>query len=209
VTVQKWVDKPALTQCSRCHTLGHNKKSKACQWGRDSVRCHICGAAHTAEEHNQKCPRKHTVAGVCDCKHFKCLNCRGTGHHCRDTKCPARDRYQPRSARQRDKGKDRAEPQGPTDPDEWDLYEQSLGPYEPEDEDDYVPPPSTPMRRRTRSQGRTPEGARGEPSGSALPPMEVDNPSAVQPLDYTGQQPSSYSPSRPHGSTTNGLVPSA
>lgn len=201
VTVQKWVDKPALTQCSRCHTLGHTKKSKACQWGRDSVRCHICGGAHTAEEHNQKCPRNHAVAGVCDCKHFKCLNCRGTGHHCRETTCPARDRYRPRSTRNRDKGKGRAEPQEPSD---WDLWVQSLGPMDLEDEEEYVPPPSTPERRRTRSQGRTPEGSRGEPSGTAPLPMEVDNPAAVTPIDFTGQASMTYSPSRPQGSATNG-----
>ena len=93
VKVEKWVDKPALIQCSRCHVLGHNKSSKACAYGTNLVRCFKCGGAHKSEEHNQKCPCKHAVAGVCDCKHLRCLNCQGTDHHCRDTKCPARKLY--------------------------------------------------------------------------------------------------------------------
>jgi hypothetical protein len=56
VQIQKWIDKPQLVQCSRCHTLGHNKASKACPLGRDSVKCYICGGAHKSEEHDQKCP---------------------------------------------------------------------------------------------------------------------------------------------------------
>ena len=30
VCIEKWVDKPTLVQCSRCHSLGHNAASKAC-----------------------------------------------------------------------------------------------------------------------------------------------------------------------------------
>ena len=89
VTIQKWIDKPLLVQCSRCHALGHNKASKACPLGYDSVRCYICGSAHKSEEHDQCCPWKHAVAGVCDCKNYKCLNCFKTGHNCRDVICPA------------------------------------------------------------------------------------------------------------------------
>jgi hypothetical protein len=51
VKVQKWIDKPFLVQCSRCHALGRNKTSRACL-GRDSVRCYICGGAHRSEEHD-------------------------------------------------------------------------------------------------------------------------------------------------------------
>ena len=39
ITIQKWVDKLALTQCSRCHALGHNRMSKMCSLSQDSVRC--------------------------------------------------------------------------------------------------------------------------------------------------------------------------
>jgi len=96
VTIQKWIDKLALIQCSRCHALGHNKASKACQLAKDSVKCVTCGGAHRSEKHDQHCPRKHTVAGICDCSHFKCLNCHKTGHNCRDIRCPARELYHPR-----------------------------------------------------------------------------------------------------------------
>ena len=30
VTIERWVDKPPLMQCSRCHTLGHNAASPVC-----------------------------------------------------------------------------------------------------------------------------------------------------------------------------------
>jgi hypothetical protein len=114
VTVHKWVDKPALVQCSRCHALGHNKASKACTLSRESVKCHICGGAHRSESHDRYCLRKHAVIGICDCKHFRCLNCQKTGHDCRNAKCPARDLYRPRGTRRAagtgigGKGKERA-----------------------------------------------------------------------------------------------------
>ena len=118
VEIQRWVDKPALVQCSRCHALGHIKTSRACPLGKDSVRCYICGGAHQSEKHDQVCPRKHAVAGICDCKHFKCINCHKTGHHCRNTLCPARDLFRPRKSKNRKSkrptGKDR----------EWALAEE-------------------------------------------------------------------------------------
>ena len=104
VTVRKWVDKPALIQCSRCHALGHNRSSKTCQLSKDSVKCYKCGLAHRSETHDQHCTRKHTVAGICDCQNFKCLNCHNRGHNCRDVRCPARDLYRPKGG----KGKGRA-----------------------------------------------------------------------------------------------------
>jgi hypothetical protein len=117
VQIQKWIDKPQLVQCSRCHALGHNKASKACPLGRDSVKCYICGGSHRSEEHNQKCPRKHAIAGVCDCTNFKCINCLKTGHNCRDGTCPAREQYRPRNrrpaGRSSDKGKQRDPAEGP------------------------------------------------------------------------------------------------
>ena len=111
VIIQRWVDKPALVQCSHCHALGHIRTSRACPLGKDSVKCFICGGSHQSDTHDQKCPRKHAVAGICDCKHFKCLNCHNTGHNCKDTRCPARDLFQPRASRRprkpRNKGKER------------------------------------------------------------------------------------------------------
>ena len=57
VTVQKWIDKPALIQCSRCHALGHNKalRTRTCTLGKDSVKCHLCGGAHRSDKHDQHC----------------------------------------------------------------------------------------------------------------------------------------------------------
>ena len=111
VAIQRWVDKPALVQCSHCHALGHIRSSRSCPLGRDSVKCHICGGAHPSDKHHQSCPQKHAVAGICDCKHFKCLNCHKTGHDCRNTRCPAQDLFCPRKGRgprrPRDKGKEK------------------------------------------------------------------------------------------------------
>ena len=104
VTVQKWIDKPVLIQCSRCHALGHNKASKVCTLGKDSVKCYFCGGAHKSERHDQHCARKHAVAGICDCKHFRCLNCHKPGHNCRDIRCPARDLYRPKNTRKAENG---------------------------------------------------------------------------------------------------------
>jgi hypothetical protein len=109
VTVQKWINKPALVQCLHCHALGHIKTFRACPLGKNSVRCFICGGTHPLEEHNQKCPKKHTVAGNCNCKHYKCLNCQGLGHHCKDPTCSVHDLFHPnpscRAGRTRNKGK--------------------------------------------------------------------------------------------------------
>ena len=55
VTVSKWIDKPILIQCSLCHALGHNKASRACPLGKDSVKCHKCGGAHKSENHDHHC----------------------------------------------------------------------------------------------------------------------------------------------------------
>jgi hypothetical protein len=111
VTVRKWIDKPALIQCSRCHALGHNRSSKACQLGKDSVKCYKCGGAHRSETHDQQCTKKHTVVGICDCQHFKCLNCHNRGHNCRDVRCPSRDLYRPRGGK--GKTRDTGVPTGP------------------------------------------------------------------------------------------------
>jgi hypothetical protein len=109
VIIQRWVDKPLLVQCSHCHTLGHTKVSKACRLAKDSVKCYRCGGPHQSERHDQECNRKHAVAGICDCSHFKCINCLKTGHDCRNKRCPARDLFRPRSGHKpkRNKGKGR------------------------------------------------------------------------------------------------------
>ena len=64
------------------------------------------------DKHDQHCPRKHAVAGLCDCTHFKCINCHKMGHNSRDIRCPARELYWLRTihkgAKTRDKGKERA-----------------------------------------------------------------------------------------------------
>jgi hypothetical protein len=190
VSVQKWIDKPALVQCARCHILGHNKTSKACQWGKDSVRCHFCGGAHKSEEHDQKCPRKHTVAGVCDCTHFKCLNCNGAGHHCREPRCPARERYRPRSARKRSKGKGKAADTAEQTP------EAPEGEIEADQDEEleYLPlhpqPPPGPSRR---TQLESPERPGASRPSVGIRPMEIDGPAASQ-----------HSPSRPQGSAATG-----
>lgn len=108
VSVRKWIDKPAFIQCSRCHALGHNKASRACTLSKESVKCYICGGAHLSENHHKQCTKKHTVAGICDCKR-RCLNCHNFGHDCKDQKCPARDQYRPKNTR-RPKAKGKPKP---------------------------------------------------------------------------------------------------
>ena len=110
VQIERWVDKPLLVQCGRCHALGHAASSKACRLPRDSVRCYICGKGHKAEVHNRECPRAslHKQAGTCDCR-LQCLTCNKVGHHTRDPTCPAREGYRSRKPRiiPKNKGKER------------------------------------------------------------------------------------------------------
>ena len=54
-----------------------------------SVKCYIYGVSHHSDMHNLKCNCRHAESGICDCSHFKCLNCHKTGHTCRDKHCPA------------------------------------------------------------------------------------------------------------------------
>lgn len=137
VSIRKWIDKPAFLQCSRCHALGHNKASRVCTLSKDSVRCHKCGGTHTSDEHDQRCPKKHQVAGICDCKH-KCLNCHNHGHDCRDPRCPARDQYCPRTARKPRKGKEKVKPLEMED----NPYGTGNSYWDPEDEvNDEIPGP--------------------------------------------------------------------
>jgi hypothetical protein len=89
VQIERWVDKPLLLQCGKCHTLGHVSSSKACRLPSDAVRCYICGKGHLADAHDRECARarQHKVAGVCDCNP-QCITCNKVGHHARDTACP-------------------------------------------------------------------------------------------------------------------------
>jgi hypothetical protein len=180
VKMQKWIEKPLLVQCSRCHALGHNKVSKACPLSHDSVKCYLCGNAHSSDEHNQCCPRKHMVVGLCDCTNYKCLNCLKPGHNCRDESCPARDQYRLRSSRRttnaRDKGKGRDPAEGPG------LPRSSSGTDEQNLE--YATPCIAP------------EEVPGLTGPRDLPPMDIDNElPAGQGLSDLSQRP--YSPSHP------------
>jgi hypothetical protein len=57
------------------------------------------------------------VAGVCNCMHFKCLNCQSTDHHCREKRCPACNLFCPNTARKTQKAKDKGKGR------EWDLVQ--------------------------------------------------------------------------------------
>jgi len=223
VVIQRWVDKPALVQCSHCHALGHIRSSRGCPLARDSVRCHICGGAHTSDKHDQCCPRKHTVAGICDCKHYKCLNCHKTGHDCRNTRCPARDLFRPRQSRgprkSKGKGKEREhltadEPADPTNITAA-LPNSTIEHILDEDGDLYDPPPLPP--NPTGPQIRTALHDRAIANICNHQSMEVDagnnnawsyntdefpeaineGPSKPAEVTRTAMQSADYSPSRP------------
>jgi hypothetical protein len=216
VTVQKWIDKPALIQCSRCHALGHNKASKVCSLGNDSVKCYICGGTHKSEKHDQNCNRNHAVAGICDCTHFKCLNCHKPGHNCKNTRCPARDLFRPRGSRkagkENGKGKERAvATAAPTPDSDGDLY----GPPSSAAELPLPQPPlptAGPSRPRHTSPtltatdfNRIEEFERMEldrqETELALSLTYTDTPSYTDPLAEwnAGEHPKAYSPSRTTG----------
>jgi hypothetical protein len=195
VKVQKWIDKPLLVQCSRCHALGHNKASRACPLGRNSVRCYMCGGAHRSEEHDQRCTRKHAVAGICDCT-YKCINCQKPGHHCREERCPARSLFRPRNTkrteRARDKGKGRDPAEGPGLPPARTRVEE----VDEQTYDLFNPPPpanlsSSPARVTRSRSADTSSSQEGSHS------MDVDKePPAGQGASSETQVQQVYSPSR-------------
>ena len=209
VTVRKWVDKPAFIQCSRCHALGHNKASRVCTLSKDSVKCYKCGGAHPSEDHDKQCARKHTIAGICDCKQT-CLNCHTPGHNCKEPKCPARDRYRPRNTRKPKKTRNKPKP---LDLEEH-MYrwEEGVWDYPPEEnnEDPYNNDPPLSPNRSAHTLAPPPSHS---PAGSQV--MNVDHdPSTPFTDDQTANAPSrpplggepnpinlwkDYSPSRPHG----------
>jgi hypothetical protein len=92
VTFAKWVSRPPLSQCGRCHKLGHIMNR--CSLPRDSVRCYKCGKGHSARDHDVLCPRakSHRAHGSCDCE-AHCLNCNEKGHYAIDVSCKARNAF--------------------------------------------------------------------------------------------------------------------
>jgi hypothetical protein len=224
------VDKPALlVQCSHCHSLGHIRTSRACPLGKDSVKCYICRGSHQSEVHNQKCNWRHAVAGICDCAHFKCLNCHKTGHTCHDKRCPVRDLFRPRVSRKkrpRSNGKDR----------DWAAEgEPTAAPLNPaaddpfDDEDLYtlvLPTNPTSCQLRTAIHDRgiarlcgpstyslEDEDEFGESNpGIDYNPMEFPeawNCPEPMDMDVITTRPTEYSPSHPQGGTTANLAQSA
>ena len=84
VLARPFESRPPLRQCARCHWLGHIASDPGCKIGRDAVRCHICGGAHSATDHPTAAAPTATVnTAICDCP-IKCVNCRKAGHHALD-----------------------------------------------------------------------------------------------------------------------------
>ena len=106
VQIERWVNKPLLIQCSRCHALGHAASSRSCRLPPDSVKCFICGKGHLTDTHSRECPKskQHKTAGTCDCR-LQCITCYKIGHHARDRTCPAREGYRSRRPHPISKGK--------------------------------------------------------------------------------------------------------
>jgi hypothetical protein len=226
VKIRKWIDKPALVQCSRCHALGHIKSSRVCPLARNSVKCFICGGAHESENHGSKCPRNHEAAGVCDCKNYRCLNCQQIGHHCRDLGCPAREGYRPRHPRKARKGKNKGKEKDTETSDDAEtrrlherfgfmpsLDEPDLEEFDGDDILEYSPadydadPWQTPNAAVSSAPTASGSGLQPAPAPSNI--MEVDSPAAPS-LPQTSEQanpPShEYSPSRQFGATNRTMT---
>ena len=228
VEIQKWIDKPTLVQCSHCHALSHIRTSRACPLGKNAVKCYICGGAHQSEAHNQKCPRKHKDAGFCDCNHFKCINCHQTGHNAKDTRCPARELYRPRTKRRTKANKNKGK-EGDWEPGREPVATPTnhAGAYITEDTDEDLyqatPNPPNPTSRQARTEKHhmscdnicdrydsdlwmETEGASG--SGNGLDYDRVEFPEAwndLEPMDaeFATIRHINYSPSRPQGDVAN------
>jgi hypothetical protein len=159
--------------------------------------------------------RKHAMAGICDCRNYKCLNCQNVGHHCRESKCPAREKYRPRHAhrpgRGRDKGKGRAHDAHP-------KLDPQPNPVSGQDEaltvtpstsliatpSTYKPPTEEEFRRQMEeSMGDWREGwgFNENPPSNSLTTMEVD--SGPIPSHAPAPQQTMQSPSRPQSSAAN------
>lgn len=220
VTIRRWIDKPALVQCTRCHALGHIRSSRACTLARNSVKCFRCGGTHKSEDHNSECRRKHAVAGVCDCKNYRCLNCQQLGHHCREPVCPARECYRPRNPRKNGRGKNKGK-EKETDLDRskeaeaahlWERYKVRSLPLRaednPDDEGDWDTnyTDEDPWGLFTEAE-RTAQKASGsglQPGPASANEMEVDSPAAdPQMTDQTAVSSHEHSPSRPQTGAAN------
>ena len=220
VVIQRWVDKPALVQCSRCHALGHIKTSRACTLGKDSVKCYKCGGSHHTDNHDQCCTRKHAVAGICDCKHFKCINCHNTGHNSKDTRCPARDLFRPRPnrgprrLRDKGKGKERAMEEDPTTGRVHATLEEITDP----DDELYNPAPLPPQPTGREIRTALHDRAIANICNSQAQEMEVDAGTPTEdtydnnafPEAWNGRAAWSaeveYSPSRPQSSAAHNTI---
>jgi hypothetical protein len=192
-------------------------------------KCYKCGGSHLSELHDQRCPQKHAVAGICDCGHFKCLNCHKTGHNCRDTRCLARDLFHPhmncKSRKPKSNGKDRdwapeGEPNRTTgnptlmDPsnDDGDLYTPALLPPNPTSRQvrkDICDRAIAILCRPFTSWLDGDEGASGSYSGITYDPeqfpeaLNFSEPMDTDLVDLVNTRPIRYSPSCPQGDTTN------
>ena len=209
VLIQRWVDKPPLVQCSRCHELGHIKTSKACKLSRDSVKCYICGGSHHTDSHDQKCNRKHAIAGICDCMHFKCLNCHKTGHNCKDMRCPERDLYRPRTNRRRKKPKNGGMYNDWAPEEELNVQDQNTATEDPPDSDgdlyEPVPTRTRPLSRQARRERTARVHERIENICATIYNTDeyLEALNCPQPMDtdLAPAGPMEYSPSCPQGDT--------
>ena len=89
ITFKKWLARPPLVQCARCHKLGH--QGPRCTLPKEALCCPRCGGNHRAADHPHKCKQadRHAKEGTCDCP-IICLNCKELGHSARDVTCAMR-----------------------------------------------------------------------------------------------------------------------
>ena len=85
------ISKPLISQCSRCWKLGHQVDS--CPKKGGPPICFICGAGHEGAMHGMLCfkSKKHDTL-KCNCQ-ITCINCKNTGHHAKDARCPLRKKF--------------------------------------------------------------------------------------------------------------------
>ena len=85
------ISKPLISQCSRCWKLGHQVDS--CSKKAGSPLCFICGAGHDGAMHGMLCIKSNKHNGLkCNCP-ITCINCKNTGHHAKDARCPLRKKF--------------------------------------------------------------------------------------------------------------------
>ena len=95
-TARKRVPLPLITQCARCHMLGHSVNR--CKITRGVIICPLCGKDHRARDHHVKCAKApHHGSITCNCPP-SCINCARAGkspkgHTALDTSCPLRKAF--------------------------------------------------------------------------------------------------------------------